>query len=240
MADEKDHRTQSSDSKSRVEHQDRAGSPTTSSPMTAGDVALRASAKAENPLAGLGKEELSRMADEYCARHGFDSEEDLRVFRLGALVAGNDFKWDTISGLTGEEIRGLEFERDHKYTSLPKTLVGVVVVCVSHRLHVQLRTQADGTSRQALCAAVQGMDETVVNGAQSFYKVAFSIGDKNSPRDSWLLGLVNSAPYLCCAFIGCWLTEPMNSRFGRRGTVFIACVISALACLWQGFTSEYT
>lgn len=79
----------------------------------------------------------------------------------------------------------------------------------------------------------------MVNGAQSFYAVQFGIGDKNSQRDSWLLGLVNSAPYLCCAFIGCWLTEPMNARFGRRGTVFVACVISALACLWQGFTSEY-
>lgn len=78
-----------------------------------------------------------------------------------------------------------------------------------------------------------------MNGAQSFYKTQFGIGDKNSERDSWLVGLVNSAPYLCCAFIGCWLTEPMNARFGRRGTVFIACVISALACLWQGFTSKY-
>lgn len=82
------------------------------------------------------------------------------------------------------------------------------------------------------------MDETVVNGAQSFYKAQFGIGDSNSQRDSWLLGLVNSAPYLCCAFIGCWLTEPMNARFGRRGTVFIACVISAVACFWQAFTSE--
>lgn len=84
------------------------------------------------------------------------------------------------------------------------------------------------------------MDETVVNGAQSYYAKVFGMGDSNSQRDSWLLGLLNSAPYLCCAFIGCWLTEPMNAKFGRRGTVFIACVISALACLWQGFTSEYT
>lgn len=45
------------------------------------------------------------------------------------------------------------------------------------------------------------MDETVVNGAQSFYKEAFGIGSKSS-RDSWLLGLVNSAPYLCCAIAG--------------------------------------
>ena len=78
------------------------------------------------------------------------------------------------------------------------------------------------------------MDETVVNGAQTFYKVQFGIGDPNSNRDTWLLGLVNSAPYLCCAFIGCWLTDPMNKIFGRRGTVFVACLISAAACFWQG------
>lgn len=77
----------------------------------------------------------------------------------------------------------------------------------------------------------------MINGAQGYFKVSFGIASSTG-RDSWLLGLVNSAPYLCCAFIGCWLTEPMNARFGRRGTVFIACVISALTCLWQGFTSK--
>ncbi len=78
------------------------------------------------------------------------------------------------------------------------------------------------------------MDESVINAAQSFFKVQFGIGDKNSNRDTWLVGLVNSAPYLCCALIGCWLTDPMNKLFGRRGTIFVSCLISALACFWQG------
>ncbi len=90
----------------------------------------------------------------------------------------------------------------------------------------------------SLCAAVQGMDETVVNGAQIFYKEQFGIGTK-SQRDTWLVGLLNGAPYLCCAFIGCWLTDPMNKVFGRRGTIFISCVISALACFWQAFTNTW-
>ncbi|GKT86954.1 hypothetical protein Ct61P_04804 [Colletotrichum tofieldiae] len=82
------------------------------------------------------------------------------------------------------------------------------------------------------------MDETVVNGAQSFYKSQFGIGGKTE-RDTWLLGLTNSAPYLGCALIGCWLTEPMNKAFGRRGTVFISCLVSALACFWQAFTNTW-
>jgi sugar porter (SP) family MFS transporter len=82
------------------------------------------------------------------------------------------------------------------------------------------------------------MDETVVNGAQTFYKVQFGIGGR-SQKDAWLVGLTNGAPYLCCALIGCWLTDPLNRRFGRRGTIFISCAISFLACFWQAFTNTW-
>lgn len=82
-------------------------------------------------------------------------------------------------------------------------------------------------------------DETVVNGAQIFYKHQFGIADENNSRHNWISGLVNSAPYLCCAVIGCWLTVPFNSWFGRRGTIFITCIFSATTCLWQGFVNTW-
>jgi len=82
------------------------------------------------------------------------------------------------------------------------------------------------------------LDETVVNGAQVFYAGQFGIGG-DSDRDSWLLGLVNSAPYLCCAVIGCWLTPWFNTLWGRRGTIFITCLFSTIACLWQAFTNTW-
>lgn len=78
----------------------------------------------------------------------------------------------------------------------------------------------------------------MVNGGQVFYKHQFGIAD-DSARSSWLLGLVNSAPYLCCAVIGSWLTVPFNHWFGRRGSIFITCCFSALACLWQGFVGTW-
>jgi MFS family permease len=87
--------------------------------------------------------------------------------------------------------------------------------------------------------ADRGQDETVVNGAQLFYGPQFGIGDKTSQRDTWLIGLVNSAPYLCCAMVGCWLTTPLNNWFGRRGTIWLTCFFSALACFWQGFTNSW-
>lgn len=70
-----------------------------------------------------------------------------------------------------------------------------------------------------------------------------------------LMGLVNSAPYLCSAF-SCWsvyidvvvwqaqvltwlqyrLTQPLNDVLGRRGTIFLACIFSASFCLGQAFS----
>ncbi|KAI1471190.1 uncharacterized protein F4812DRAFT_467375 [Daldinia caldariorum] len=180
---------------------------------------LEATAKLENPLAGLSQTQLAQQGEEFCAKHGITDAEDIRAFRLGAMIAGNLNKYDTIDELTDREKGILDKEITHKWSN-PKMLYAVIVIC-------------------SLCAAVQGMDETVVNGAQSFYKAEFGIGDANSQRDSWLLGLVNAAPYICCAFVGCWLTEPMNKAFGRRGTVFVSCAISALACFWQAFTNTW-
>ena len=52
----------------------------------------------------------------------------------------------------------------------------------------------------SVCAAVQGMDETVINGAQLFFAPQFGIDPEtetgNAGKNQWLLGLVNSAPYV--------------------------------------------
>lgn len=88
----------------------------------------------------------------------------------------------------------------------------------------------------ALCsvgAAVQGMDETAVNGAQIYYTHAFGIFNK----DGWV-GLVNSAPYLCCTF-SCWLNYPLNRLLNRRGVIFWTCLISSLTCLGQAFPQTW-
>lgn len=78
----------------------------------------------------------------------------------------------------------------------------------------------------------------MVNGAQILYKYQFGIDGKDS-RSTWLVGVVNSAPYLCCALIGSWLTVPFNHWFGRRGTIFLTCGISAIACFWQSFVNNW-
>ncbi|KAF5006767.1 hypothetical protein FDECE_6889 [Fusarium decemcellulare] len=186
-------------------------------------------AKAAHPLAGYSKAQLAEMGEKYAReQQGLTTEEDIRAFRIGAIIAGDmdvddDLeslrnKYASVEGLTEEERTTLVDEVEHKWRN-PKMLYFLVTIC-------------------SLCAVVQGMDETVVNGAQIFYKREFGIDDE-SDYNTWISGLTNSAPYLCCAVIGCWITEPMNKRFGRRGTVFISCMISFLACFWQAFTNTW-
>ncbi|KAL8953899.1 MAG: hypothetical protein Q9222_000273 [Ikaeria aurantiellina] len=175
-------------------------------------------AKLANPLAGISHTVLEEMGASYARKNQVGDQEDIRAFAKGAVLAQDPSKYQTVSGLTEEEHVVLHTEYHHRWHQ-PPLLYIVIVVC-------------------SICAAVQGMDETVVNGGQLFYKHQFGIGD-DDPRGTWLTGLLNSAPYLCCAFLGCWLTVPFNSLFGRRGTIFITCLFSALACFWQAFTNTW-
>ncbi|PKS08706.1 hypothetical protein jhhlp_004759 [Lomentospora prolificans] len=189
--------------------------------------------KAQHPLAHKSQARLADMGRDYAENSlGLRDEQEIRHFRMGAIAAGLLDRakaegasaaelremYDDVEGLEEDEKRALVKEGVYKWRQ-PWMLYYVVAVC-------------------SVCAAVQGMDETVVNGAQSIYKDQFGIGG-DSYRDTWLLGLTNAAPYLCCAVLGCWLTEPMNHYFGRRGTIFISCAISAFACIWQAFTNSW-
>jgi hypothetical protein len=83
---------------------------------------LEASRKLANPLAGLSHEQLSSMGEKYARMAGLDSEEDLRAFRLGAIVAGDENRYDTIEGLTSGEREILDREITHKWSSMPPYL----------------------------------------------------------------------------------------------------------------------
>lgn len=84
-----------------------------------------ASHKLENPLAGFSPERLGRMGEEYCQKYGIDDEQDVRAFRLGATIAGNMNKYDTMTELTAQERAVLDAETTHKWRN-PKMLYAVV------------------------------------------------------------------------------------------------------------------
>ena len=175
-------------------------------------------AKLANPLLGYTYTELRRKGRAYAYDYALAEADDVRALEIGACLARDpgDLSYAKELGITDQELEVLENERNHRW-SQPRLLYLVIVLC-------------------SVCAAVQGMDETVVNGAQLFYAGQFGIGGDDA-RSTWLVGLVNAAPYVCCAFVGCWLTSPFNEWFGRRGTIFITCLFSAIACLWQGFVN---
>lgn len=74
---------------------------------------------------------------------------------------------------------------------------------------------------------------TDVFRAQVYYAAAFEVQPSNT-----IYGLLNSAPYLCCA-ASCLLTWPLNKRWGRRGAIFITCIISFASCFGQAFVQTW-
>ncbi|KAF2500921.1 hypothetical protein BU16DRAFT_185712 [Lophium mytilinum] len=87
----------------------------------------------------------------------------------------------------------------------------------------------------SLGAAVQGWDETAVNGAQIQYQYAYGI---DGAQNNGYRGLTNSAPYLCCT-LSCWLNYPLNRFLARRGVIALTCLISVIACLGQAFPQTW-
>ena len=99
-------------------------------------------------------------------------------------------------------------------------------------------------------AAVQGWDQTGSNGANLSFPLAFGIPDGETLADGspnpdaeknlWLVGVINAAPYIASAFLGCWCSDPLNFYFGRRGAIFIAAIFliltpigSAVSQTWE-------
>lgn len=126
---EKDYRqSSSSNGRAEVEHRDHAAEPSSQPHEGLGDddhQRMEASSKLENPLAGLSPQRLREMGEEYCRNNDITDEEDIRAFRLGAVVAGNMNKFDTVEGLTDHERRLLERETTHKWSN-PKKLYWVI------------------------------------------------------------------------------------------------------------------
>ncbi|KAG7194912.1 uncharacterized protein KQ657_004020 [Scheffersomyces spartinae] len=166
-----------------------------------------------NILADYSEKEVMNMGRLYAGKHGLDPE----LFARAAAVARKPRDFNSMSFLSEEEKMALHEEEHHPYRMAPR-LIGVIAL-------------------GSMAAAVQGMDESVINGATLFYPKAFGVDKMAEPQ--LIEGLINGAPYLCCGVIACWLSDPCNSRLGRKWTIFWTCLISALTCFWQGFVNTW-
>ncbi|KAF4966682.1 hypothetical protein FSARC_5671 [Fusarium sarcochroum] len=170
----------------------------------------------QNPLANMTHDELIEDVERFA--HQKDLTLYLNFLRKGALLAkviNTPRGYERIEELSEEEKRTLRDEDDHRWSSQPWTLYFLCAVCAG-------------------CAIVQGMDQTVINGAQHFYFAQYKITSKA------LQGLTNGAPYASAALIGCWLNAPLNRHFGRRGTLAMSCFASFIAALWQALALSWT
>jgi hypothetical protein len=133
------------------------------------------SAAFENPLSGIPKAQLLEEVETFCLDNNLS--EYIDAFRRGALVAQSPDDTDSISELTPEDRDVLMREQTHRWNQ-PFMLYWLVVMC-------------------SLAAAVQGMDETVNNGAQALYLKDLNITTKRFSKGMVdnLTGLVVGAPY---------------------------------------------
>ncbi|KAH6847111.1 hypothetical protein B0I37DRAFT_430378 [Chaetomium sp. MPI-CAGE-AT-0009] len=179
------------------------------------DLSRNLEAKIKNPLEGIPRDELMSRVHEFAQQKGLT--EHIGILRKGALVAQDPNNYEDIDGteaLNDEEKEALVKEVEHKWR-LPAKLFLTIVTC-------------------SIGAAVQGWDQTGTNGANIFFPAFYHL-DPETTRGTLLIGLLNAGPYIGSAFIGCWLSDPVNNLWGRRGVIFF----SAHFCIWPVIGSAF-
>ncbi|GKU21373.1 unnamed protein product, partial [Fusarium langsethiae] len=171
----------------------------------------------ENPLQRVTPEKAVSDARLFAQNHGMPEHAEL--FGRAALVARDHDRFNMVKELQEDERQALEYERDHKWHG-PKMLWYSISLC-------------------AIGAATQGWDQTGSNGANLSFPQEFGLDEKNSIRDQWIVGLVNSIIFLTAGLIGAFIVDPLNHYLGRRGEIFVtACCLTATP-IASGFTHSW-
>lgn len=94
-----------------------------------------------------------------------------------------------------------------------------------------------------LTRVTRGWDQTGANGANLSFPQQFGIaakaGKPNFERNTWLIGLINGSPHIGASFCGCWLSDPLNNYYGRRGTIFFAAIFCIFSVIGSAFTQNW-
>lgn len=167
------------------------------------------------------------MSDVETFARTYGLQDQLPLLKKGALVAQDPGNYENLD-LSESEKNALRIEVTRKWKH-PVTLYVTIIVC-------------------SIGAAVQGWDQTGSNGANLSFPLEFGIGagelpagpdNPNHDRDNWLVGLVNAGPYIGSAFLGCWLSDPINYFIGRRGTIFVSAIFLILTPIGGALTQTW-
>ncbi|KAG7544309.1 hypothetical protein FFLO_03270 [Filobasidium floriforme] len=169
-----------------------------------------------NPLTLISSDQMLRDVDQFVDEYGLSEHRDL--FKRGALVARDPMSRETLMALPDDEKEALVYETNHKWAG-SWGLWYTVFIC-------------------ATGAATQGWDQTGSNGANLSFPQEFGLAD-DSERSFWIVGLINSIPYLAAGLVGCWLSDPLNHYFGRRGEIFITGVFLIATPIGSGFAQNW-
>ncbi|GHJ90375.1 hypothetical protein NliqN6_6777 [Naganishia liquefaciens] len=172
--------------------------------------------KPQNILAHLSKEDLLSDVRNFATQRGL--EEYLPDLEKGALLAQRPDEYEDIAELTEEDRAAIRYEKAHKWNH-PLWLWLTIIICSTG-------------------ACVQGWDQTGSNGANLSFPAEFGIAS-GSNSDEWLVGMVNAGPYLGSSLLGCWLSDPLNNYFGRRGAIFITALCLIATPIASGFTKNW-
>ncbi|KAF9024797.1 hypothetical protein BDP27DRAFT_1248583 [Rhodocollybia butyracea] len=177
------------------------------------DLANNVDARIHNPLHGIPKEKLLSQVDAFALEKGL--EEALPFLRKGAVLAQNPKDFEVQPELDDEDRAILRREITHKW-SQPRDLCMTFIIC-------------------SIAAAVQGWDQEGSNGANLSFPVVFGIDDSTDAPDAstnqWIVGLINSGPFVGSSLLGCWLADPLNIFLGRRGTIFVTAILCVLSAI---------
>lgn len=140
----------------------------------------------------MTQEEVTADVDRFVQANGFQEQRDLLV--KGALIAKDPPEFESVPGITEEEISAIKNEVLHKWRQ-PWRLYFTIVLC-------------------SIGAAVQGWDQTGSNGANLSFPEALGIPTEptimvdgvevhnpNANRNEWIKGVVNAGPYIACSIM---------------------------------------
>ncbi|KAJ0165784.1 putative metabolite transport protein YwtG [Colletotrichum tanaceti] len=178
-----------------------------------------------NPLKDIPRDRLKAEASLFAVSLGWPS--DIGLFQKAALVAQSPTAFEDIPELTEDDRSVLRNEVEH---------------CWRHPFALYLTIAMNSIS-----AAVQGWDQTGSNGANLSFPQAFGIEDKGQAclasgtcqRNSWIIGAINSSPYMAICLVACWLSDPVNNWIGRRGAIFVGAIFSIIGPVGQAVSQTW-
>ncbi|MCJ1394720.1 hypothetical protein MMC18_007600 [Xylographa bjoerkii] len=178
-----------------------------------------------NPLIGIPRAQLMQDVESYASENQLT--DILPILRKGAILAQRPHGYENMAELDDHEREALRNETTHRWKQ-PKILYFTVVL-------------------NSIAAAIQGWDQTGSNGANLSFPTALGIPDSGDActaagtcaANQWLVGFINSCPYIAIALFAGWMSDPLNNYLGRRGTIFLGAIFSLLAPIGMACSQTY-